>query len=55
MYDVFGREMALMSSTDTAADQQSDAHDASYAAKGLEFPVVFMAGLKRILPHAKSV
>lgn len=49
----FLEEMALMSSADTAADQQVTLMTL-HAAKGLEFPVVFLAGLEEgILPHAR--
>lgn len=49
----FLEEMALMSSTDTTADQQVTLMTL-HAAKGLEFPVVFLAGLEEgILPHAR--
>ena len=48
----FLEEMALMSSADTAAEQQVTLMTL-HAAKGLEFPVVFLAGLEEgILPHA---
>lgn len=49
----FLEEMALMSSTDTTADQQVTLMTL-HAAKGLEFPVVFLTGLEEgILPHAQ--
>ena len=49
----FLEEMALMSSTDTTADQQVTLMTL-HAAKGLEFPVVFLAGLEEgVLPHAR--
>ena len=49
----FLEEMALMSSTDTTADQQVTLMTL-HAAKGLEFPVVFLTGLEEgILPHAR--
>lgn len=49
----FLEEMALMSSSDTVADQQVTLMTL-HAAKGLEFPVVFLAGLEEgILPHAR--
>lgn len=49
----FLEEMALMSSADTVADQQVTLMTL-HAAKGLEFPVVFLAGLEEgILPHAR--
>ena len=49
----FLEEMALMSSADTTAEQQVTLMTL-HAAKGLEFPVVFLAGLEEgILPHAR--
>ena len=49
----FLEEMALMSSADIAAEQQVTLMTL-HAAKGLEFPVVFLAGLEEgILPHAR--
>lgn len=49
----FLEEMALMSSADTAAEQQVTLMTL-HAAKGLEFPVVFLAGLEEgILPHVR--
>lgn len=49
----FLEEMALMSSMDTTADQQVTLMTL-HAAKGLEFPVVFLTGLEEgILPHAR--
>ena len=49
----FLEEMALMSSADTTAEQQVMLMTL-HAAKGLEFPVVFLAGLEEgILPHAR--
>lgn len=49
----FLEEMALMSSADATADQQVTLMTL-HAAKGLEFPVVFLAGLEEgILPHAR--
>ena len=49
----FLEEMALMSLADTAAEQQVTLMTL-HAAKGLEFPVVFLAGLEEgILPHAR--
>lgn len=49
----FLEEMALMSSADTAAEQQVTLMTL-HVAKGLEFPVVFLAGLEEgILPHAR--
>lgn len=49
----FLEEMALMSATDAEVDQQVTLMTL-HAAKGLEFPVVFMVGLEEgILPHAR--
>ena len=51
--DTFLEEMALMSSADTVAEQQVTLMTL-HAAKGLEFPVVFLAGREEgILPHAR--
>ena len=50
----FLEEVALMSSADTADDHQKVTLMTLHAAKGLEFPVVFMVGLEEgILPHAR--
>lgn len=50
----FLEEVALMSSTDTSGDDQKVTLMTLHAAKGLEFPVVFMVGLEEgILPHAR--
>ncbi|PID33468.1 ATP-dependent DNA helicase PcrA [Candidatus Saccharibacteria bacterium] len=49
----FLEEMALMSSSDDQADEQVTLMTL-HAAKGLEFPVVFLVGLEEgILPHAR--
>lgn len=49
----FLEEMALMSSSDETADDQVTLMTL-HAAKGLEFPVVFLAGLEEgLLPHAR--
>lgn len=49
----FLEEMALMSASDDHAERQVTLMTL-HAAKGLEFPVVFMAGLEEgILPHAR--
>jgi DNA helicase-2/ATP-dependent DNA helicase PcrA len=50
----FLEEVALMSSTDTAGDKEKVTLMTIHAAKGLEFPVVFMVGLEEgILPHSR--
>ena len=50
----FLEEVALMSSTDTDNYEQKVTLMTIHAAKGLEFPVVFMVGLEEgILPHAR--
>jgi DNA helicase-2/ATP-dependent DNA helicase PcrA len=50
----FLEEVALMSSVDSAEDGNKVTLMTLHAAKGLEFPVVFMVGLEEgILPHAR--
>jgi DNA helicase-2/ATP-dependent DNA helicase PcrA len=50
----FLEEVALMSSADTSSDGQKVTLMTLHAAKGLEFPVVFIVGLEEgILPHAR--
>ncbi len=50
----FLEEVALMSSADTASDDAKVTLMTLHAAKGLEFPVVFMIGLEEgIMPHAR--
>ena len=50
----FLEEVALMSSADTDSDDQKVTLMTLHAAKGLEFPVVFMVGMEEgILPHAR--
>lgn len=47
-------EVALMSSADTAKDGKSVTLMTLHAAKGLEFPVVFMVGMEEgIFPHSR--
>lgn len=50
----FLEEVALMSSADSSADGQKVTLMSLHAAKGLEFPVVFIIGMEDgILPHAR--
>ena len=50
----FLEEVALMSSADAASDEETVTLMTLHAAKGLEFPVVFMVGLEEgILPHSR--
>ena len=50
----FLEEVALMSSADTDSNEQKVTLMTLHAAKGLEFPVVFIVGLEEgILPHAR--
>ena len=50
----FLEEVALMSSVDTGEDKQKVTLMTIHAAKGLEFPVVFMVGMEEgILPHSR--
>lgn len=52
--DDFLEEAALLSSADSAADGDEVTLMTLHAAKGLEFPVVFMVGMEEgILPHAR--
>lgn len=52
--DEFLEEVALMSSADNSSDGQSVTFMTLHAAKGLEFPVVFIIGVEEgILPHAR--
>lgn len=50
----FLEEVALMSSVDTTSDTQKVTLMTIHAAKGLEFPVVFMVGMEEgIFPHSR--
>jgi len=50
----FLEEVALMSSADTSGDGKSVTLMTLHAAKGLEFPVVFMVGMEEgIFPHSR--
>lgn len=50
----FLEEVALMSSVDTGNDQQKVTLMTMHAAKGLEFPVVFLVGMEEgIFPHSR--
>lgn len=50
----FLEEAALMSSVDTTEDREKVTLMTIHAAKGLEFPVVFMVGMEEgILPHSR--
>ncbi len=50
----FLEEVALMSSADTDSDGQKITLMTLHAAKGLEFPVVFIVGMEEgIIPHAR--
>lgn len=50
----FLEEVALMSSVDTESDGQKVTLMTLHAAKGLEFPVVFIVGMEEgIIPHAR--
>lgn len=50
----FLEEVALMSSADTGSDKQKVTLMTIHAAKGLEFPVVFMVGMEEgIFPHSR--
>ena len=52
--DDFLEEAALLSSADSSADGDEVTLMTLHAAKGLEFPVVFMVGMEEgILPHAR--
>jgi DNA helicase-2/ATP-dependent DNA helicase PcrA len=50
----FLEEVALMSSADTSSDEQKVTLMTIHAAKGLEFPVVFMVGMEEgVFPHSR--
>ncbi|HET8884667.1 MAG TPA: UvrD-helicase domain-containing protein [Candidatus Saccharimonadales bacterium] len=50
----FLEEVALMSSADTGGDEQKVTLMTIHAAKGLEFPVVFMVGMEEgVFPHSR--
>jgi len=52
--DEFLEEVALMSSADNSSDGQNVTFMTLHAAKGLEFPAVFIIGVEEgILPHAR--
>lgn len=52
----FLEEVALMSSVDTAEDKEKVTLMTIHAAKGLEFPVVFIVGMEEgILPSSRSL
>lgn len=52
----FLEEAALMSSTDTAEDKEKVTLMTIHAAKGLEFPVVFMVGMEEgLLPSSRAL
>lgn len=52
--DEFLEEVALMSSADNSSEGQKVTFMTLHAAKGLEFPVVFIIGVEEgILPHAR--
>jgi DNA helicase-2/ATP-dependent DNA helicase PcrA len=54
--DEFLEEIALVSSADTSADGDAVTLMTLHAAKGLEFPVVFMVGMEEgIFPHSRAL
>ena len=54
--DKYLQNIALASSSDKNADEDSVSLMTCHAAKGLEFPVVFMVGVeKNIMPHAMAL
>lgn len=54
--ETYLEEVALMSSADTEGDKGAVTLMTLHAAKGLEFPVVFMIGMEEgIFPHSRTV
>lgn len=54
--ETYLEEVALMSSADSASEKGCVTLMTLHAAKGLEFPVVFMIGMEEgILPHARTI